>query len=67
MAGQQALFDTVDDRSVIMGTTGVNAVGGVLFAREKAALEEAVRRWRPTRQVASGDTCLALPDGLPVQ
>jgi hypothetical protein len=67
MAGQQGLFDRVDDPSVIMGKIGVNAVGGVLFAQEKAALEEAVRRWRPTRQVVSGDACLALPDGLPVQ
>ena len=67
MAGQQGLFHRVDDPSVIMGKIGVNAVGGVLFAQEKAALEEAVRRWRPTRQVVSGDACLALPDGLPVQ
>ncbi len=67
MAGQQGLFDTVDDRSVILGKIGVNVVGGVLFAHEKAALENAVQRWRPTRRVASGDACLALPDGLPVQ
>jgi len=67
MAGQRGLYDTVDDRSVIMGKIGANAVGGVLFAQEKAALEEAVQRWRPTRPVDSGDACLALPDGLPVQ
>ena len=63
MAGQQGLYDTVDERSVTLGKIGVNAVGGVLFAAEKAALEEAVKRWRPTRPVDSGDACLALPDG----
>ncbi len=64
MAGQQGLYDTVDDRSVILGRIGVNAVGGALFDTEKAAIEEAVEKWRPTRPVDSGDGCLALPDGL---
>jgi hypothetical protein len=64
MAGQQGLYDTVDDGSVILGKIGVNAVGGALFAAERAALEEAVERWRPTRPVDSGDACLSLPDGL---
>ncbi|GMQ74892.1 MAG: hypothetical protein BMS9Abin01_0133 [Gammaproteobacteria bacterium] len=64
MAGQQGLYDTVDGRSVVLGRIGVNAVGGALFEAEKAALEEAVERWRPTRPVNSGDACLSLPDGL---
>jgi len=64
MAGQQRLYDTVDDRSVILGKIGVNALGGALFETEKAALAEALTRWRPTRPVDSGDACLSLPDGL---
>ena len=64
MAGQQGLYDTVDDRSVTLGRIGVNTVGGALFEAEKAALAEAVKRWRPTRPVDSGDACLSLPDGL---
>lgn len=64
LAGQAALYDEVDDPSVILGRIGVNAVGGVLLADEKTALAEAVMRWHPTRRVDSGDACLALPDGL---
>ena len=64
LAGQAALYEAVDDPSVILGRIGVNAVGGVLLADEKTALAEAVMRWHPTRRVDSGDACLALPDGL---
>ena len=64
MAGQAGLYEVVDDRSVILGKIGVNAVGGVLFAEERAALEAAVLRWRPGAPVASGEDCLALPEGL---
>lgn len=65
MAGQQRLYETVDKRSVILGKIGVNAVGGgVLLEDEKAALREALARWRPTRPVTSGEACLMLPDGL---
>jgi TPR repeat protein len=64
MAGQQALYETVDERSRILGKIGVNAVGGVLLDEEKTALTAALGRWRPTRPVASAEACLALPDGL---
>ena len=64
MAGQQGLYDTVDSRSVMLGKIGVNAVGGALFEAEKAALGEALKRWRPARPVDSNDACLSLPDGL---
>lgn len=64
MAGQEALFDTVDKRSVILGEIGLNAVGGVLFAEEKESLARALRAWRPERPVASAAACLALPEGL---
>ena len=64
MAGQQGLYDTVDERSVMLGKIGVNTVGGALFEAEKAALAEALGRWRPTRPVDSGEACLSLPDVL---
>lgn len=64
MAEQEAHYDSVDARSVILGRIGVNAVGGALFPEERAALAAAVRAWRPDRPVASAETCLALPEGL---
>lgn len=64
MAGQEALYEAVDERSRILGRIGVNAVGGVLLDGEKAAIRAALARWRPTRAVASTQACLALPEGL---
>lgn len=64
MAEQEALYDSVDERSVILGRIGVNAVGGALFREEREALAAAVSAWRPDRPVASDETCLALPEGL---
>ena len=63
MASQADLYDSVDAPSELLGRIGINAVGGVLFAEERAALEAAVRGWRPERPVADPETCLALPDG----
>ena len=65
MAGQDALYETVDERSVILGKIGVNAVGGVLYAGERIAIEEALKGWRPAQPVDSAAACLALPEGLP--
>lgn len=65
MAAQREFYDSVDERSVIVGKIGVNAVGGVLLAEEEAALRDALTQWRPTRPVEVGEACLALPDGLP--
>ncbi len=64
MAAQQRLYERVDERSVILGKIGANALGGVLLEEEKVALGEALGRWRPTRPVASAAACLDLPDGL---
>ena len=64
MAGQEGLYDTVDERSVILGEIGINAVGRVLFPEEKEAVASAARSWRPNRPVASPAACLALPEGL---
>jgi TPR repeat protein len=64
MAGQEGLFETVDEPSVILGKIGINAVGRVLYAGEKEALAIAVRTWRPDRPAGSARACLALPEGL---
>lgn len=64
LAGQRELYDTVDERSRMLGKIGVNAVGGVLFTEEKAAIGEALSRWQPTQPVDSAGACLALPEGL---
>lgn len=64
MAAQRGLYERVDERSVILGEIGVNAVGGVLLEGERVALGEALERWRPTRPVASAEACLGLPEGL---
>ena len=64
MAGQQELYETVDERSVILGRIGANAVTGGLLGEERAALDEALGRWRPSRPVASAEACLALPDAV---
>jgi len=65
MAGQEDLYETLDDASVILGKIGANAVAGVLFTEEKTAIDEALKEWRPARPVDSADACLALPEGLP--
>lgn len=63
LAGQGALYDTLDERSRVLGKIGMNAVGGELFDHEKAALGRALSRWHPARPVDSA-ACLSLPEGL---
>jgi len=47
-----------------VGRLGMSTVGRELYPEEKRSLDAAVERWRPTRAPGSGESCLALPDGL---
>lgn len=64
LAGQDDLYDRLDERSRMLGKIGMNAVGGELYDHEKAALGAALARWRPAQPVDSAAACLALPEGL---
>lgn len=64
MAGQGGLYERIDERSVLLGKIGVNAVGALLLEQERVILGEALARWSPERPVASAEACLALPEGL---
>ena len=64
MAAQARLYQDTHADSVTLGKMGMNAVGRELYEEEKAALARALSAWSPARPVASGEACLALPEGL---
>ncbi len=61
-AAQSRLFETAQPENELLGRIGRASVAPLLYAEERARVDEAVRGWKPTRAVDSGRACLALPE-----